>query len=54
MELICQNPNITQSAMMEELGISRKKVQLSLEKLSSDGKIQRVGSDRKGTWKVNK
>ncbi len=52
-ELICKNPNITQAAMMEELGISRKKVQLSLEKLISDGRIERVGSDRSGSWKVS-
>lgn len=53
-KLICKNPNITQSVMMEELGISRKKVQLSLEKLVAEGKIERVGSDRNGSWKVNK
>lgn len=51
--MICKNPNITQSAMMEELGISRKKVQLALEKLISDGRIERVGSDRSGSWKVS-
>lgn len=39
--------------MMETLGISRKKVQLALEKLIADGKIERVGSDRSGTWKAN-
>ena len=52
-KLICNDPSITQSAMMEELGISRKKVQLALEKLIADGKIERVGSDRSGTWKAN-
>lgn len=51
-ELVNRNPNITQSAMMEALGISRKKVQLALEKLIADGKIERVGSDRNGSWKV--
>ena len=52
-KLICENPNITQAPIMEKLGISRKKVQLSLEKLIDDGKIERVGSDRSGSWKVN-
>ena len=52
-KLICENPNITQASIMEKLGISRKKVQLSLEKLIDDGKIERVGSDRSGSWKVN-
>ncbi len=52
-ELLCRNPNITQSAMMEELDISRKKVQLALDKLIADGRIERVGSDRSGSWKVN-
>lgn len=52
-KMICENPKITQSAMMEELGISRKKVQLALEKLTVDGRIERIGSDRSGSWKVN-
>ena len=52
-KLICDNPNITQAAIMEELDISRKKVQLALEKLIADGKVERVGSDRSGSWKVN-
>ena len=39
--------------MMEALGISRKKVQLVLDKLVADGKIERVGSDRSGSWKIN-
>lgn len=51
-ELICNDPSITQSAMMEALGISRKKVQLVLDKLVADGKIERVGSDRSGSWKI--
>ena len=52
-ELICKDASITQSAMMEALGISRKKVQLVLDKLVADGKIERVGSDRSGSWKIN-
>ena len=39
--------------MMEALGISRKKVQLVLDKLVADGKIERVGSDWSGSWKIN-
>lgn len=52
-KLICENPNITQAEMMEKLDVSRKKVQLALEKLVADGKIERVGSDRSGSWNVN-
>ena len=51
-ELICKDPSITQSAMMEALGISRKKVQLVLDKLMAEGKIDRVGSDRSSSWKI--
>ena len=54
LEMICRNPDITQSVLMEELGISRKKVQLALEKLTEEGRIVRVGSDRSGSWKVNR
>ena len=53
-EMLCENPNITQSAMMEKLGISRKKVQLALEKLIEEGRIERVGSDRSGSWKIRR
>ena len=52
-ELICKNPTITQAAMMEELGISRKKVQLALDRLIVGGRIERAGSDRSGSWKIN-
>lgn len=52
-KLICKNPSITQAAMMEQLGISRKKVQLALENLIADKRIERVGSDRNGKWKIN-
>ena len=53
-KMLCENPNITQSAMMEKLGISRKKVQLALEKLIEEGRIERVGSDRSGSWKIRR
>lgn len=53
-ELLNENPYITQAAIMKKLGISRKKVQLALEKLVADGRIERVGSDRSGSWKVHK
>lgn len=52
-KLICKNPSITQATMMEQLGISRKKVQLALENLIADKRIERVGSDRNGKWKIN-
>ncbi len=42
--MLCRNPYITQSAMMEEVDISRKKVQLALDKLIADGRIERVGN----------
>ena len=42
----------SQSAMMEVLSISRKRVQLALEKLIADGKIERIGSDRSSSLKT--
>lgn len=50
--LICNNTEITQTMMMSELNLSRKKIEKAIEVLKKQGRIQRVGSDRKGIWIV--
>ena len=40
--------------MAEKLGISRKTVALRIKTLKEKGIIERIGSDKKGYWKINK
>lgn len=51
-ELIKYNPNITQKIMMKEINLSRTAVTLNLKQLKDKKIIKRVGSDRKGYWKL--
>ncbi len=50
--LILGNRNITQTMLMSELNLSRKKVEKAIEILRKQGKIERMGSDRNGSWIV--
>jgi ATP-dependent DNA helicase RecG len=38
--------------MAEKLGVSRKTIATRLKKLKEKDIIERVGSDRKGYWKI--
>lgn len=46
-------PDITAKAISEKLEISMRKVSRIIKGLRESGKITRIGSDRKGYWKVN-
>lgn len=50
--LIKSNPNITQKIMMEKTNLSRPAITLNLKQLKDKKIIERVGSDRKGYWKI--
>lgn len=50
--LIKQNAAITASEISERLKISLSTVKRRIKKLKESGKIERVGSDKKGLWKV--
>lgn len=50
--LLLDNPEITMVQLAERLEISRKTVAVRLKALKEKGIIQRIGSDRKGYWKV--
>lgn len=54
LQIIIQNPNITQSEIMDKLDLSRKQVQDSVKALTDKDKIKRIGSNRKGYWKIVK
>lgn len=48
--LIKENPLITRASLSQQLGISSSNVQFHIERLKSEGIIQRVGSPRNGHW----
>lgn len=49
--LIKENPRITRASLSEQLGISSSNVQFHIERLKSEGVIERIGSSRNGYWK---
>ena len=51
-ELIKENPNITQKILAEKLHLSRPAITLNIKELKNQNYIERVGSDRKGYWKI--
>ena len=51
-ELLQKNSEYTTTMLAEALGISRKTVSKRLKSLKEKGIIERVGSDRKGYWKL--
>lgn len=46
-------PDATQKAAIEELPLSKRKVQALMKELSEKGLLQRVGSKKTGSWLVN-
>lgn len=51
--LISEDPAYTSTAISEKLSISRKTVSQKLKGMKERGLIKRIGSDRKGYWKIN-
>ncbi len=49
-----KNPNITQKILVEKLKLSRPAITLNIKELKNIGYIERVGSDKKGYWKILK
>jgi len=50
--LLAEDPGYTLAQLVERTGVSRKTVAQRLKKLKEEGAIERVGSDRKGYWKI--
>nr|WP_296063946.1 ATP-binding protein [uncultured Mediterraneibacter sp.] len=50
--LLEENNSITAKQMSEQMDISTRKVSRLIKALKESGKIIRVGSDRKGYWKI--
>ena len=52
LENIRNKPNITQIELSNNLGISARAVRKNMKNLKDKEIIERVGSDRKGYWKI--
>lgn len=53
LELLIEDPGYSSSKLAEKLSVSRVSVTKYLKLLKELGIIERVGSDRKGYWKIN-
>ena len=54
LELLMEDPGFTTSYIAEKLSLNRKTVSLRIKSLKEKGVIVRVGSDKKGYWKIIK
>lgn len=54
LDLIREYPDITQIEMAERLGITRDGISYNIKYLKDNGIIERVGSTKKGIWKIIK
>ena len=52
LELLEENASVTAKQMAGQMNISTRKVSRLIKTLKESGKIIRVGSDRKGYWKI--
>ena len=48
------NPKTTQADLMKVTGLSRRGVEWNITKLKAEGIIERIGSDKRGHWKILK
>ena len=54
LELLKIKPNTTQLELSNKLNVSRRTISTLLANLKDKKRIERVGSDRKGYWKILK
>ena len=52
LNLLYEDPGFTATLMAERMGVSRKTIGEYLKSLRNKGIIERVGSDRKGYWRI--
>jgi len=52
LDLVKENPNITQVEMAQKLGITRDGISYNIKSLKDNRIIERIGSTKKGTWKI--
>ncbi len=49
-----ENPTMTQTDLIDKLGLTRKQIQTDIKDLKNEGILERKGSNRNGYWIVNK
>jgi predicted HTH transcriptional regulator len=52
LNIIRENPNVTQSELADNLGVSIRTAQRTLDKMIKNGKIRRIGAKRGGYWDI--
>ena len=52
-EILKEQPDISQEALGENLGVTRRVVQKYINALKEAGRIERVGGKRYGHWEIN-
>ena len=52
LDLIKENPFITQEELSKNIGIARKSVISNMKKLQENGLLKRIGADKNGYWQV--
>lgn len=53
LNILESEPDSTAQKLSKKTGFSARKISRIIKKLRESGKIIRVGSDRKGYWKIN-
>ena len=51
-EVIKENPFITQEELAQIIGLSRKSIIQNMKKLQDNGLLKRVGADKNGHWEI--
>ena len=51
-EMVRENPHVTQSAISTRIGLTRQYVGRCMDALQAKGMIRRVGPDKGGVWEV--
>jgi hypothetical protein len=52
LEIIRQHPKIRVKDLAEKLSVNERTVYRNLKKLKADNKIERIGADKNGLWKM--
>ena len=52
LELISDNPAIITSKLADMLSVTRKTISTHIKNMKKNNVIERIGSDRKGYWKI--
>lgn len=54
LDLLTMNPEYTLPQMSQKLMVSRKTIASRIKSLKEKGIVERIGSDKKGYWKIHK